>query len=315
MSRENKSEFLRGSAMAAVLALAAGTAATSAQAAVVHSADANTTLLWHLNETNLTNTVNDALDSSTNAIHGAVFNDGLNNTPKTISAGSAGVTSDTGDGAYNFYGRSVSNRNVIRSANLPSMSGAFTLEMWIKIPDFSSYNAPNVVEPTTGAVLAYKRANSGGGTIDWSLGLLPTATSGSMQFRLYKGTGGQSTAAVQLQANTWYYIALTSTPTTGGMADYNIYYAVDGASALTQAGSYSLAQAATASGQTDALFIGGYTTGQFNNFNGFMDEVHFSNSARSQQYMMSVIAIPEPASVGLLGAAVTLPLLRRRRSR
>jgi hypothetical protein len=290
------------------------------RAAVVHAADANTILLWHLDETAFSTMVGgDTIDASNNHINGDIFDDGLGSALQTVFPSSTTAVAGT---AYQFKGldNDPVQRNELRSSTISTSNwggGAFTLELWVNIANLSKMAG---ADNTLGRVLAEQR-NAGGTALNWSLGLQADATDASQfQLRFFTNVSGSAdthnTQSLSWQAGTWYYLALVADPSVAGLqagqSQYTLYRrTLEGA--LSQVDQFTAATATFSGG--GQFRIGGEDSGTETDrdFYGNLDEVHYSNIARPLSYLQNSSAVPEPASLGLLCAGGLLMLRRRRR--
>jgi hypothetical protein len=125
------------------------------------------------------------------------------------------------------------------------------------------------------------------------------------------GSFNLSTSGLTWNPDTWYYVAMV-VDTAGqeaGMAEFSFYRAAYGDTSL------SLLYSAVGQAPGDAnsgLTIGGDTVANSRTFQGYIDEVQFSNIARSADYL-ATYAIPEPSTVALGVIGMGFVLFRSRR--
>lgn len=181
--------------------------------------------------------------------------------------------------------------------------GSFTLEAWIKNPG-SLANA----DFTTGRLIAQQRDSA----IAWTFGLNPNGG-----FRLFGNTAGgvaHSTAGLTWENDLWYYVALVAdTAGSGaglGEARYSFYRATNGATALTLVDSI-IGNAATNVSASN-FRIAGETAASTRTFHGFIDEVHYSGVARSEQYLLAHVPEPTHAMLIAFGSVLFLGWRRKR---
>lgn len=264
------------------------------KAAVIIQPDANTVLLWRLNEAS----GNTYADASTHVFTGTGFD---------VAAGQ--IT----DGQPGILGNAVSmggttGRNFIKNSSISSTNfaaGNFTLQIWVENPLLSGADA------TTGHVIAAQR-NTGSGFVDWSLGLTTTGA-----LTLFGNNGGSlalTSSALTWNSNVWYNVSLVA-DTTGGVTTYTVYRAANGASALTLVAT-GTGYVPENIGANGVFSIGGdsNSTAVGRRFGGLLDETQYSNVARDQAYLLS--SIPEPNVVGLslLGGLLVFVYCKRRKT-
>lgn len=296
---------LRLLALTASLVIASGPLSA---AVIQHTPDANTLLLYHLNETTPNQYPDgaDFADSNFTGSPGPFDGFGFDIASDQIVMGQASLPG-LGN-SVRMLGPTASKRNAISAGSAFSggnywNGGSLTLEAWIMNPLLTG------ADSTTGRVIAMSRNSS----ISFSYGL---TTTGAM--KAYGNvTGGSfniSTSGLTWEIDTWYYVALV-VDTTGqeaGMAEYNFYRAAYGTESL------SLLHTAIGQAPGDAdsgLTIGGETSANARTFQGYMDEVHFSNIARSEDYLSSYGVIPEPSTSLLVCLGLGLALFRAQRLR
>jgi len=222
--------------------------APSGRAAQVHTADANTIVLWHLDETSNGAGFQDA---------GALSNTGFAfnaSSPVTVFPGAASVPGLTNAVQFRPTLATVGLQRATVVDNVAPFDeggwtgGSFTLEMWamgISMTELST------AAPDFGRFLA------GDSRWDWSLGL---TTNGA--FRVRGDPGTIQTAGLTWDSNTWYYIALVADTTgqTPGNALYSFYRGTNFAPSLTLVGSIvGLAVVNDDTGAADTFFVGSGT--------------------------------------------------------
>jgi hypothetical protein len=298
------------SGLASVVVIASLMLAAGSHAAVVRSADANTVLLWHFEETSASSGA-DVADSGPNHISGNLYNDGVDNTPVTTNLNVAGVS---GSG-LNLFGLSVTTRALVTGTVGNNWAGGdFTIEFWVK-------GIKNADLSGADATLGRKLIASHDTQYDWSLGL-----NSDGGFKLYSNqtTDGDdgiadnsfshSTGALTWDASKWYYIALVSDADASfgtNKAQYKIYRAADGDASLTLIDTAVLTQAdnSPSAGLQVGSDTGSFKTARALDFT--VDEVNYSKMARTQSYLNQ--AVPEPTALGLMSAGILGFLTRRRR--
>jgi len=294
-----------------LLAMSTGMAfsQTSSAAIIEHTPDANTLLLYHFNETtpdqyaggadfgdsNYSGSpgpfngfgfdiASDQIVMGQNSVPGLDKAIQLRGPSATPAAKRNSVTAGDGFGAGNYWN-----------------GGSMTIEAWIMNPLLAGGDS------TTGRLIAISRETA----ISFSFGL--TSTGAMKTFgNVTDSSFNISTSGLTWNLNTWYYVALV-VDTTGqdaGMAEFSFYRAAYGDTSLT------LLHSTTGLAPGDAnsgLSIGGETTANSRSFQGYIDEVQFSNIARSADYL-ATYAIPEPSAIALGAIGIGLILLRVRRS-
>jgi hypothetical protein len=268
---------------------------SSAHAATIIQPDANTVLLWRLDETS----GNTYADASANGRNGT----GFDVAPGQITDGLSGVLGN----AVGMGG--TTGRNFIRNSTMTTSTFAaqdFTLQIWVENPLLTSADA------TLGRVIAQQRAVVGSSSfVDWSLGV--TSTGALTVFGNNGGSISYTSNSLIWDANTWYNLSLVA-DTTGGITTYTLYRAANGDSALTLIGSFE-GYAPGALGASPGIFsIGGdsSTTAAGRRYGGLLDEVQYSNVARSEAYLLAAV-IPEPSAACLLSLAAVFTVCSRRK--
>jgi hypothetical protein len=310
MWKKRRSETAFSFTACGVLALCAGFYGGQARAAIVRTADADTIVLWHLDDTTPDQAPGgrDFVDSSGNAHHG----NGFSIAADQIVMGQPGVLGL----ATQMLGPPVNKRNFINRATTITTdwtSNSITFEAWVKSPASLSD-----ADPSFGRVIGMAR--DGGGAISWSLGITST---GALRVFSNNTVGAQPSVGVSSSALTWtpgvwYYVALVSDDSfgTADTAQWTVYRAKDGDTAL---GTPLINVLAKRSAPTNGFGLGGDVNtgddGLNRAFNGFIDEAHFSNVVRSESYLTgALVAVPEPSSLFLIGCAVMgFSAARRRR--
>lgn len=277
---------------------------TGSAQALIHNADPNTIFLYHLEET------------SPDGFGSADFED---SGPNGLDAYGVDIDSDQlilgvpglaplGNavqmvGATNSPGQ----RNSIVQTVTPTIwsGGSFTFEAWIRDP-----GALSTANATSGRWLMAHRDSA----IAWSLGM--TDTGALRLFGNNNGSVAHSTPALTWDPGVWYYVALVS-DTTGqapGEALYSFYRATSGATNLTLIDSL-VTNAAVNTTSSESIFIGGPTTSDDDRtFQGYMDEIHYSSVARSEQYLLAHVPEPTHAILALIGGAILAGLRKKKTS-
>jgi hypothetical protein len=318
MRKKIQSEAALKIAACSALALCAVFYDGQARAAIIRTADADTVVLWHLDDTTpnqLPGGVNDFVDSSGNGYHGvgadipAVATD-------QIVMGQPGVLGLSAQ----LNGPTANKRSFInRSGNIATewTSNSFTFEAWIKNPG-SLATADSAAAGGVGRLIGFSRPSA----VNWSLGI---GSNGALRVFSNLAVGAltsftQVSSALTWDNNAWYYVALvsddaaTANPDT---AQWTVYRAKDGATSLTTVMSFEAKR--TAAG--NSVVAGGDNNSTDDTakraFHGFIDEVHFSNGARSVAYLTgALVSVPEPSSLFLISCAVIgFSAVRRRRVR
>lgn len=286
------------------------TLAGVSRAAQEHIADANTLVLWHLEETNAV-AGNYVVDSGPLGNDATALNDGVNGSftataDQTVFHNVAGVPG-LGSGVQFTPLVPVDDNRKRATVRVTDVGvgewpgGSFTLEMWV--------NGISMTELST-ADSGFGRFLAAQSRWDWSLGL---TTNGA--FRLRGDPGTIQTDGLTWDSNTWYYIALVA-DTNGqasGNALYSFYRGTNFAPSLTLIGSVvGTAVVNNGAGSVSSFSIGsGVTPGAPNRtLTFFADEVHYSDVARSEIYLQDKL-LPEPTTAALVGLG-SLLLLRRR---
>ena len=242
-----------------------------AAAGIVHSADADTVGLWHLDETAADGYVGgrDFHDSSANALDAF----GYDITATQIVMGVSGVTGGS-DKAVDMRGGDAA-RNLIESGSVASYfnGGNFTLETWIRNPGLL-----NTGDALIGRLIGWIRD----GAIQLSLGV---TTNGGLKMYSNNGSGfAYATEGRAWTTDTWYYVALVS-DTNGqasGKALYTVYRRpLNGALSVLET---VVTNAVTSVSGATIEFASPQSAGN-RDFYGQMDELHFSKVARSFDYL------------------------------
>jgi len=210
--------------------------------------DYHTVGLWHFNETeeNSCSGGQDACDSSDNGFHGTASG-------TTITTSSQKL----GDAARSFNGSSDYIEISHNSKQLLNKGG--TISAWIYPEGYGGGGYGRVIDKSTGG------AGAGGFTLN--------LTSGSQAIQFFiAGTPGITSSAGTIQLNTWYFI--TATWDSSGYS--NLY--INGELAIS--GAINNPSGITT---TNAMRIGNWSTGTDRAFDGIIDEVMLSNSAKSPE--------------------------------
>ena len=131
-------------------------------------------------------------------------------------------------------------------------TGGFTVDFWIR---FESTG-------TNRAIIGHHSSNSWSG-INWLIQYKPGGIEGNIGNN--GGTGGYFTSSV-VSADTWYHMALVGTATT-------LYFYIDGSRT-------NLFSASQSFNNVSAPFRIGQHGASFTEFNGWMEEIRYSNVAR-----------------------------------
>lgn len=329
MRKKTQSEAVLKITVCGALALCAGFYGGQARAAIIRSPDANTLVLWHLEETTADQfggsspNIADFEDSSGNNHHGI----GRDIAADQLVMGQPGVlglaTQHNGPAALP---QPLGKRNFItRTGTITTEwtgTNSFTFEAWVKNPGSLS-DADSSATTGTGRVIGMSRDSA----VAWSLGIINTG-----QLRVFSNNGVPNpldppnnypslvltSSALTWETDVWYYVALVSndaaTPDVS-TAQWTVYRAKDGDIAL---GSPVINVEAKRSAPQNGFGVGGDTNtsddGLNRAFRGFIDEAHFSKGARSESYLTGAL-VPEPSSSFLVGCAVIgFAAARRRRA-
>ncbi len=217
--------------------------------------------------------------------------------PTTMYSNNVAMEFDGGDDIYQ--------PNPAGSALATTTFTNFTLEMFVNVTDNSGWNT---------FVGRDDNGNPGSGTGGQSLlymgesgGVLGSAPTNSFRVELItaSNTNIQVNSSFIPDLNTWYHLAAVGDSTADTLTLY-----VDGTSVGQVSGFDGLLVPSTPTSWT----IG---RGQFNGnpgdfFNGYLDEIRWSDEALSTSQFLN--AIPEPSSAMLAGLAALGLVARRRRS-
>lgn len=223
-----------------------------------------------------------------------------------VQGGSAGVL---GEAAY-FSGTSTDSTrwNTVYYKGLTPddfSTREFTFQAWIKNPTPDS-----TADPTWGNLIASQRMGSN--NLAWTLGIIAGETEGTVQFIMALPNSSSPYRIVSdsltLDADKWYMVALVSKSISETKNDFSLYLAENNATNLTkiaEAESYNWSATWTTGPGTYASFaIGGEGLLSATNngdiqgrrFHGYIDEVSYSNAARSEEYLIAAV-IPEPSGL------------------
>lgn len=294
--------------------------ATAALAPYV--ADANTLALYHFDETaGVADPGNPIVNYGTAGAALELANtggpDGRNNT----TSGGYGATAYAGfgtafdvlaSGTGNYVasssatGGGVRSEGAITQASLQGASGAFTYEALIRISDL---NDEQTIISHDGNMLGN---SAGTGERGFMLRILGGQLSfyrvGGSEVANIPGTGDHA-----FVANEWFHVAVAYTGDEGVSDNLTFYWTRldSGATQANVVGTATLANDLGSSADGNWLGIGTGTRGQFRSqVKGLVDEVRISSVARGPGDFL--FAVPEPASVALMGVAGLVTLGRRR---
>lgn len=249
-------------------------AGEAARGATPHTADGQTAVLLHVDET-VPDSVAGGADFA-DASGGGRHASGYDIASGAIVLGTNGVTGGT-DKALDLQA-ATGKRNAVEVLSVTNVfsGGSFTTELWVQNP-----GALATADVTLGRVLATVRFSA----ISWSLGL--NSDGGLRLYGNNNGTSAYSTGGRGWESNRWYYVALVS-DTNGqaaGKARYSFYRRALG-EPLACLGSL-VTNAAINNASSDRLQFGGATdaANAARMFKGQMDELHFSNAARTWAYL------------------------------
>ncbi len=196
----------------------------------------------------------------------------------------------------------------------------FTFQAWIKNPVVTTVN------DGIGQLLASHRVGTVNDSL-WNLGLELDAVGGNQRLVVsMPGWAGRSSNLV-FEEDVWYLVAITAKGRTDdpALSDLKIYFGKEGDAEVQLVGDFQNSKVnwgASGSGAYNHFALGGNglinqtshsTHVQPRRFDGYMDDVMYSNAARSKEYF-DALMIPEPsvAALALPGMALFW-LLRRRR--
>lgn len=176
----------------------------------------------------------------------------------------------------------------------------FTIETWVSFDSLSNNFQTFISRDDTG--------NPGVGAGPQALFYLSVAATGAGgEFRVElmnaSNVDVQVNSSVIPVANTWYHVAAVGDATAGTLSLY-----VNGTLVGSATGYNGLLNASTAWD----LGRGQYKGGVADRMNGSIDNVRFSDVALAPSQFLNALAVPEPASMGLL-ALGGLAIVRRRR--
>jgi len=294
--------------------------ATLAPLAAAHAArpsviDANTLLYWSFDEGA---DATSFADTSGNGRTGTPYSIG----PTGITPGAEGVMGNglsmagasAGSNIFNLVGYAG-----FSEENFPTRE--FTVQAWIKAPTAQGDDA-------RGNIIATQRM--AGANLIWSLGVVSGDTPDAVKLKLVFGNSSltYTTDDLVLGVSDWWMVALVATAAeTENTQDYQLFLARNGATSLVNLGGLSAVEAqnwgdAHVNGRFsvggDGLRISGDNASeQARRYNGMIDEVIYSNVARSESYLLAA-AIPEASGFAMLVIGATLIgggqwLSRRRR--
>ncbi|MGA2584805.1 MAG: LamG domain-containing protein [Tepidisphaeraceae bacterium] len=225
-------------------------------------------------------------DSSGNGLNGTVFG-----SPTYVTTPFPSPVPQTG--ATNQYAMSCGTGNgvLLSGATVPILAPTFTVEAYF---DITSIN------PNTGDTKAILRVGAGGTDANpFSLELLNAQGengNGTNDLLMEMSNDGLELYDFDLLSNTNYFVAATYD---GSIASLYVNGNLVDSSSFT---------GFTGSGTIDAA-IGNDPTGNGAAFQGYLDEVRISNTVLSASQFLD--AVPEPASISILGLG-SLALLGRR---
>lgn len=285
-------------AVAAVVSLCI--AALSAAADVTpYTADANTAVLYHLNEANGSIT---AVDSA----------NGLNLTRNTTSpfygsSGPAGLGTAAG-GFPTDYTRRL-RKDPLTASDISKFSlTTFTIEAWVRNPDYSSSNSCFILES--------RDSDSSSNKNDLIFSII---SGGALRLQIDTGSTiiYPSTSSLTWEADTWYHVAVTYDTNTAAANDSTIkfYRNIVGDTEATLIGTLNnqLDLHSWTAGE-QRLSLGGPTTnntGRSLGSNALLDEVRWYNAALTEFNL----GIPEPATACLIVTGALGVILKRRQKR
>lgn len=302
----------RATIITSVIAATVGFGSSIAvQAGLVHAPDANSILLWHMDEAAPV-AGDDLADASGNGLTGFLIRDGIDTGgSQTTFLDATGVKGDA-NGALQLTPSIQDQANASEAIPGGTFGGGdFTVEFWVTGFDDAdlsgnddTFGAPFVSnERLLGAV-------SGDGE-GWGFGL---NSDGEMMVGS-DTVRSTFTSGLDWVSSTWYYVALVVDTAGGGVgtSSFTAYRSPLGGP-FEQVGSTVLNDI-VASGQNLTL---GDVSGDpaSREFDRIVDEVHFSDIARSETYLFkSTFDIPEPSTVFLTLVGAGILGLQRKRNR
>lgn len=297
----------------AVLSLAgSGTVAFGQQA---YSTDANTVALYHLDETSGSSVI----DASGNGRHAAYEYLDSGGNPLLISRGLAsaspflGTATSSGDspasGGSRIFWTDTSAGN--GSILLPAATNAFTVEAWVRLSDGVDGALQRIaaVQPT------------GVGAIDWSFEIIGSDNP------FHAGSLSVSDSAVTNRAfiaggltwdtDAWYHLAFVYSEISASQANYSFYRTEAGETTASLLGTITTNKLVSHPSLADREFNLGnfYGDSGKQHLNGPFDEFRLSSVARTADDFANTLAVPEPATAGLLTLGIAAVLMRRRANR
>ena len=282
-------------ALAVTLSLAAGARANYVSP---YTADANTVVLYHLDETAGATTAVDAsgngfdLTASTSPFDGGASANGLSTAPT--------------------FGKVDGGKQLRRTMTAPDLANfdttSFTIEAWAKNPDLTSIGDHN-------GILAYRGST---GRFQFSVfGANTGANAGKLNFNYNRDDTGAYYGTIQSNGLTWetdkwYHVVVTYDSNTAAANDSIVTFyrnSIDDVSGIPQ-------MVGQLTGQPDiepldagsTLNLGGFETNNQRNFAGYLDEVRWSNGVLTSFNL----AIPTPAALPAGLMMMGLIGLRRR---
>lgn len=297
---------------AAALSLAACSTVALGQQA--YTTDTNTVALYHLDETTGTSVI-DASGNNRNASYEYVNSGG---TPLLVSRGltsaspylgtatAASVAPSAGGGRIFWTDTGAGNSSIL----LPATTSAFTVEAWVRLADG--------VDPAVQRIAAVQP--NGVAAIDWSFEIIGSDNP------YHAGALSVSDAAVTNRAyvsggltwdtDAWYHLALVYNEINATQATYSFYRTEAGQTSASLLATITAGKLVSNASVADRDFniANFYGDSGKQHLNGPFDEYRLSNVARTADDFAHTLAVPEPATAGMLAFGTAALMMRRRRA-
>ena len=290
----------RASGGTVVVLLLALTSARAGAAIMPYVSDANTAVLYHLDEPTTAMSANVA-DHVISDVDGNVTlrtDVGVSPFAHPVSGGAIPGPGGLSTAMASYAGWKRAFRTSGADTSLFSTT-QFTVEAWIRDPG---------TIPDAGTNLSTIFHVAGAGDIQFAVIEISGEKKLRLKYNLPSGTSTLLSDAVTFDSEAWYHAAVTYDDHGSGTANdstVTFYFTPEGSfnAGVLQAGESTNAGDLEAFATAGLLSIG--ETFGTDNFNGYIDEVRYSNVDRFGEAV-----IPEPAGLGVLGIA--LLALRRR---